>query len=329
MLNLAQKCVVILICLIAAAGCGQGDDVVEETAVSEEIVTIVATNTSAPTKTIIPTATSTNIPTPIPPTNTPTATATATPSPIPTDTPTPTQTPTPTIEPTPENMTELLTAPDIGFANVQFVADPELGEEITGTLTDDFGGESVWFDWGQNVYCDVGQIRVWETAVLETWQGPGPEMADVHALLANSHANFPTWGAAVIFQAKTEPLTFQNGRGVRALLNHAQDTMLANNQSLRYEFFGLTDNGRQLIHLCFPAAAPILLDSSIYFNNTNPNALPLPDGFADLGYSEMVPVIQEYNRGAETAVNALNNDQFSTNLTLLDALIESLLVTEK
>jgi len=74
--------------------------------------------------------------------------------------------------------------------------------------------------------------------------------------------------------------------------------------------------------------APILLDNSIYFDNTNPDALPLPDGFTDLGYPEIVPFIQEYNRGVETAVNALNDDQFAPNLALLDALIQSLLISQ-
>jgi hypothetical protein len=105
---------------------------------------------------------------------------------------------------------------------------------------------------------------------------------------------------------------------------HTQQGYFANNESLNYDFHGLTDDGRYYLKFCYPVSAPMLLDGPDPATNQNPNALalpPLPDDINEL-YDLMYP----YNQEAARALEALPAANFQPDLALLDALVASLRV---
>ena len=282
-----------------------------------------------------PTSTATKI---VPATETATATPTATvtstvtPSPLPSPTapatPTKTVTPSATSTPTAPPAAVQLPGPMIVYNGISFLLDEVLAETVTLDLSEAplVVAEFAFSPGGR---CrDVGCVTIYDTAVFQT-DIPGGDsiVSELQAMIDGSKAPFiPTWGAAILIQAQTEKLAFQNGSGARAIVMRGQDGFFANNEAIVYNFHGLTADGRFYIDVEIPLDAPILLSTYDPLNNNNPNAIPVPNPLPE-DFFELSDAIRVYNIEAERQLDGLDTAVFTPSLTLLDALVASLLVT--
>jgi hypothetical protein len=146
------------------------------------------------------------------------------------------------------------------------------------------------------------------------------------AIETQSNNYFPVLMAHILLRAQTQHFRFQNGAGIRAVVMKGQDTVFANNESVVYEFHGLTDDGQYYVAATFPIDAPMLLSTCCDpAENTNEAAIPVPELPAD--DVQAGAVLREYNQEAQRQLDALNGSGFTPDLELLDTLVASLLVT--
>jgi hypothetical protein len=128
----------------------------------------------------------------------------------------------------------------------------------------------------------------------------------------------PFFNAAQVFASNVQPISFQNGSGMRFLTEYAQYAASVNNQDLFYHFQGFSDDGEYYILAIFPITAPVLAETSdagavlpsggiAYPDANNPNA-DFP------GYYASVAAL----------LNATSPGAFTPTIDQLDALIQSI-----
>jgi hypothetical protein len=144
------------------------------------------------------------------------------------------------------------------------------------------------------------------------------EVYDVAAYkAANPDLPLPPLGAGTVLKTPPEEVAFQNGNGSRSLRMYGQMGYFANNETLLYEYRGITGDGRFYILITFPLDASILLSTYDPTANTNPMAIPVPDNTAAMAYNQMIA----------KQLTLLPATEFTPNLDLLDALVVSLQVS--
>lgn len=119
--------------------------------------------------------------------------------------------------------------------------------------------------------------------------------------------------AAQRFATQLQPLTFQNGKGIRYISYISPHIDQIINGALFYTFQGLTDDGQYYISFYYPINVPILP------NTRNPN--PNHDSASRTYDTYLAKTIAELNK--------LPPEEHQPNLKLLDALIQSLTVQPK
>ena len=121
----------------------------------------------------------------------------------------------------------------------------------------------------------------------------------------------PVFNAAQFMQANVNYLRFQNGEGVRFLTQYGQAAWPINNDDMFYTFQGITDDGQFYISAILPISHPSLPD---------PETVTMDDSFYEdfIGYVAVV----------EGQLTAEMPNSYTPTLLVLDAMIESLLVTE-
>jgi hypothetical protein len=72
----------------------------------------------------------------------------------------------------------------------------------------------------------------------------------------------PFFNAQQVFASNIQPISFQNGAGVRFLTEYAQYTAPVNNHELFYHFQGVTRDGAYYIIAILPITAPVLAETS-------------------------------------------------------------------
>jgi len=119
--------------------------------------------------------------------------------------------------------------------------------------------------------------------------------------------HLPHPNAAQVMQASISYLEFQNGSGVRSLLIYTQNLIRADVCNFQYIYQGLTHDGRYFISATIPIFIPVLEENSvkgkIFFNHQ-----------------------EIYIRYIEALVSAQSLENFSPDLSFLDAMMRSLLV---
>ncbi|HSL31845.1 MAG TPA: hypothetical protein VK900_21760 [Anaerolineales bacterium] len=129
----------------------------------------------------------------------------------------------------------------------------------------------------------------------------------------------PFFNATPLIAANIQLLSFRSGRGVRALTQYAQYAAPVNNHELFYHFQGLTDDGRYYIVAVLPVTAPILADDEKI-------EAPVPDGGvaipANIGPNDV------YYISVTQRLNALARDSYTPALNDVDALVQSIQVTD-
>ncbi len=122
----------------------------------------------------------------------------------------------------------------------------------------------------------------------------------------------PIFNAAQVFHTNTAYLSFQNGTGVRFVTYYAQDVSPIVNAGAFYTFQGLTLDGAYLVAAFLPIRHPGLAED---YND-------IPGG----DYDAFANNYLNYVAGIEEMLNRSAPADFTPDLALLDALIQSLRV---
>ena len=141
------------------------------------------------------------------------------------------------------------------------------------------------------------------------------------SISADQLPGVPFFSAAQVFAANLQPISFQNGSGMRFLTEYAQYAAPVNNQDLFYHFQGFTDDGEYYIIAILPITAPVLPEIS------DPGAtLPL-GGVAYPDITNPNVDMPGYYSAVTSLLNATSQDAFTPSINQLDALIQSIQIT--
>jgi hypothetical protein len=135
----------------------------------------------------------------------------------------------------------------------------------------------------------------------------------------NTLPRIPWFNAEALISVNIQIIKFQNGSGIRDLTLYSQYLAPINNRELFYHFEGLTDDGKYYVLAILPITAPILPDDEKPDAVVPPGGVPIPTDFG--------PDNTIYYDYVTEKLNSLDSDSFSPSLSALDALMQSLLVT--
>lgn len=133
-----------------------------------------------------------------------------------------------------------------------------------------------------------------------------------------------TWFEAAPLHVHRTYLPFADGKGVRGVVEYAQDIFFFTNNGLLYEYDGLVDGSRYYVNLRYPVAVPFLMDieHSDPSTNVNPQAISVPEWNGD--YNQLGKIIGAYNQEALRRFDQMSDGDFAPSLQLLDALVGSI-----
>ena len=144
----------------------------------------------------------------------------------------------------------------------------------------------------------------------------GRTIADLRQLLVDRPAApeqipfLPLFHAGQMMRAQIAYIDFQNGKGVRFLTQYAQAYLPINNHELFYTFQGQTNDGQYYVAAILPVSHPTLpADQTAYAG-----------GDLDM----LVQHFDTYIADIERQLNAQDGSSFTPDLSLLDAMIQSL-----
>jgi putative hemolysin len=123
----------------------------------------------------------------------------------------------------------------------------------------------------------------------------------------------PLFNAGQMVRANGAYLDFQNGTGVRFLTQYGQAFYPINNYDMFYTFQGITSDGAYYVAVIMPASNPILPADGMEIPGDDPVAFG--EDF------------DAYASDIAQQLEAQSDDSFTPNLALLDAMVQSLLVT--
>jgi hypothetical protein len=119
----------------------------------------------------------------------------------------------------------------------------------------------------------------------------------------------PPWNAMQLFNLMPAFVNFQNGQGIRYLAEYGQYSAPVNNTDLFYTFQGITNDGKYYVSVILPVTHP---------------SLP-PDYQVDKALQDQILAdYQAYLAGILPGLSAQSLNSYSPNITLLDAMIQSM-----
>jgi hypothetical protein len=136
-------------------------------------------------------------------------------------------------------------------------------------------------------------------------------------LLKETLPNVPFFNAAHLMAARIQLLNFQNGSGVRELTQYDQYPAPINNHELFYHFEGLTSDNQYYIIAVLPVIAPMLSEDEKAESPVPAGGVPIPDG---------VGPNNTYYFLVTEKLNSQAPETFTPSITMLDALMQSILV---
>ncbi|MCP4421583.1 MAG: hypothetical protein GY805_33645 [Chloroflexi bacterium] len=304
-LDMCLRTILILSITIFLIGCVPTTEEDAPTAVSqaEPIVSPMSTETAVP-----PNPTPRSSPTP---TEEPTATPTA--SPLPSNTP----------KPTPAVFT--LTGPDFTYENIHFTLDPAIATQLYPEISDD--GEYSYFFFAENGHCLIeGCIMFTRINLEKEWQAEIVPNVETAVSSQDPTYKFRSRGAALIMQTHTLYLATPQLAGIRAVTYHTQNLPFISNESIKYEYRGITPDSAYYVQVWIPVRLPFLPDSSDPSQETQPHfAIPMPESLPGT-MEELAPILQEYNDQVTAVVQETAVDVFTPNLTIIDQFISSITI---
>lgn len=132
----------------------------------------------------------------------------------------------------------------------------------------------------------------------------------------------PFFNAAQIFASNYQSISFQNGSGIRFLTEYAQYFAPVNNYELVYHFQGFTDDGEYYLIAILPITAPVLAETSEIGATVPVGGIGFPD------INDPNADFQTYYASITDVLNATPPGAFTPTLTQLDALIQSMWVSQ-
>jgi hypothetical protein len=123
-------------------------------------------------------------------------------------------------------------------------------------------------------------------------------------------------------------LNFENGAGVRGLVQYMQDFFFYTNNGLLYEFNGLTQDSGRFVSFLHPLSVPFLMELdgvTLPPNNLNAQAIPIPEWPSD--FEQQRKVVEAYNTEALSRFETMSDSDALPDIALLDTLVESLRVS--
>lgn len=137
-------------------------------------------------------------------------------------------------------------------------------------------------------------------------------------LLEETLPRVPFFNAGPLIAANIKIVPFENGSGVRVLTQYAQYSAPINNREMFYHFQGLTSDNNYYVIAILPITAPILPEDEKPEATIPEGGVPIP---TDIGPNQV------YYISVTEKLNSLSPDDYVPSLNALDALIESILVT--
>jgi len=131
----------------------------------------------------------------------------------------------------------------------------------------------------------------------------------------------PFFNAGQLFASNIQPVSFQNGNGIRFVTEYGQYPAPVNNHELFYHFQGFSDVGDFYIVAIFPITAPGLSDSS------DPASAVAIGGVAYPNMGDANADWEGYYGAATNLLDTTPADAFAPSLSQLDALIQSMWIT--
>jgi hypothetical protein len=219
--------------------------------------------------------------------------------------------------------------PDVSYQGVSFSYDDNLATSVTPEMVPEQVDAAVE-PWNTPEYVQftfngyplpdafhTPRIMVFPT---DAYNAINPTAGDtiyqLNQLLQNQPTNpeaipfLPVFNAAQYMQAQVKYIRFQNGEGVRFLTQYGQDAWPINNNEMFYTFQGVTDDGQFYISAVLPISHPGLPD---------PETVTVDESF----YEDFI----NYVAVTEGQLSAESPDSFTPTLSMLDSMIESLLMT--
>jgi len=167
-------------------------------------------------------------------------------------------------------------------------------------------------------------IRIYpaqEYAASNSWAQSS--LAKLQAILASpsmplTNENLSTipfnGAAAQQYAAQAKLIAFKNGNGVSMISQYAQfpGPILKDNSYYHYE--GLTSDGKYMVAIMLPVTLPLQASAE----NPSADGVIYPSDISD------VNALDAYFQGITNLLNTANPDSFQPNLTLLNALVQSI-----
>jgi hypothetical protein len=136
------------------------------------------------------------------------------------------------------------------------------------------------------------------------------------------HETLPTvpfFNAAPLLSAQIKIIPFANGGGgIRSLTQYAQYAAPVNNRELFYHFQGLSSDGNYYIVAILPITAPVLPKDEKPEATVPEGGIPIP---TDIGPNQV------YYFSVTEKLNSISPDAYTPSLNMLDALIQSMTVS--
>jgi hypothetical protein len=168
------------------------------------------------------------------------------------------------------------------------------------------------------------ELRVYTVAGdMRSYLYPLNVLEDLQQVASQQHEPV-TWFDAAPLHVHRSYLPFAEGKGVRGVVEYAQDIFFYTNNGLLYEYDGLADDSRFYVNVRYPVAVPFLMDieHSDPRTNVNPQAIPVSEWDGD--YNLLGKLIGAYNQEALNRFDQMADGDFTPGLQILDALVDSI-----
>jgi hypothetical protein len=128
----------------------------------------------------------------------------------------------------------------------------------------------------------------------------------------------PFFNTQILFAAHIQPVSFQNGSGIRYISEYAQYPASANNTDQFYNFIGISSDGAYYIVAIFPLTSPVLAETSDAGAALPTGGIPYPD------MADPTANMNAYYIAITDLLNAQPTNGFTPHLGELDQLIQSM-----
>lgn len=235
------------------------------------------------------------------------------------------------MNPEPIETTAPITCTSVEFNGISLCFDPSLAQGVSTFIIDELATpDDPWFSMPQferihfdgYITGDKFHSPNIEVYSVDKYKGVNENATKTITKLQEYIANkpiipdgaipfLPAWNAAQLFRVIPAFVEFQNGQGIRFLAEYGQYSAPVNSTDLFYTFQGITNDGLYYVSVILPVTHP---------------SLP-PDANVDPALQQQLyDDYQGYLAGIIPTLSAQPLDSFTPDLTLLDAMVQSMTI---